>query len=309
MTAQLAIAEAISLLAWYYAGKLFLRITDDAVTLEDRLLGQFAYSFRWSEVGRVLALRQRTSIVQFVFFVGQGRRRLFPQFWSLASTTLPIKDAPVTQFTLTPVRNDSALVQIVRHYCPALEEVDRLDPKDLKDPSRDLGKAAMTFTMGALALAGVAVGALLWNTAKPISDLELWMATLPLGLLAFIAASGMIDSRTPMIARNLVGLLFASCLCWATVNSVHLYTTSYGDPQVTAYTLLESETEYQRWGAADGQSPDIGLHGDPGNFLKTTLGETHNFKLIRGPLGVVDVPRSELLAIYKKQQRGGLRRN
>ncbi|HEX5276390.1 MAG TPA: hypothetical protein VFW42_01845 [Fluviicoccus sp.] len=97
----------------------------------------------------------------------------------------------------------------------------------------------------------------------------------------------------------IVAALFGFGLALAGNLGIHLGMKFHGERITVPYVLQSSGEGRQHWAPAEGEWPGIEEFGEAANFTFTTPGDRREMTLIRGPLGIIDLPYTDLKALHK----------
>ena len=94
-------------------------------------------------------------------------------------------------------------------------------------------------------------------------------------------------------------MLFGFGLALSGNLGIHLAMKFHGERIQVPYVLQSSGEDRQHWAPAQGDWPGIEEFGEAANFTHTTTGDRREMTLIRGPLGIIDLPYTDLQALHK----------
>ncbi len=97
----------------------------------------------------------------------------------------------------------------------------------------------------------------------------------------------------------IVAVLFGFGLALSGNLGIHLAMKFTGERIQVPYVLQSSGEGSQHWAPAQGDWPGIEEFGKAANFTHTTPGDRREMTLIRGPLGIIDLPYTDLKALHK----------
>lgn len=293
----------IAIAAGLVCKHLRLTLTSSSISMTlTPLKGTVGWHLDWRDISEIVLIYAPFGAHKLLIKNNQRYRQLLLSMWRLESNNIDMAEGsgPLTVFSHNKQPQDYALYHAIELFSAGIREASSREATEEINRHIQLSREAGRASIGAVCLALLAVLARIVDQSTVIEKgLTLYTSGIAAGA-GTIGTLYYLRNESKLMAKLLICVLICACSFWATTAVVNLHTFLFGQKEIKEFVLQEQNKKNQVWRSADNESIKITIYANNSERAFTELNSTHNTEIARGPLGSINVRRSEVLRFIEK---------